>query len=147
MLHVFLHALLFLNRALKTLAFGRMHGDDVVDWLTQNVRNTDPDVLEIREQALQDLGRRGSLVVRRPVAPTGTNVVHGEDATGASSSNTVLTTNDRPTVAVNDDADSLYEPPESLYEPPGDSDTEGYVSPAVSEGFGSIGDLDFSDFE
>jgi hypothetical protein len=41
--------------------------------------------------------------------------------------------------------DSLYEPPESLCEPPGSVSSGGYVSPAVAEGMGSLGELVSSD--
>jgi hypothetical protein len=45
-----------------------------------------------------------------------------------------------------DDRDSdEYEPPESLYEPPGSVSSGGYVSPAATDGLGSLGDVVSSD--
>ena len=40
---------------------------------------------------------------------------------------------------------SVYEPPESLYEAPGSMSLGGYVSPAATDGLGSLGNLVSSD--
>ena len=139
---------LLLKRALFTLTTGRFQGADVVRWLDQNVRAVDPDVLHSRSEALGDITRS---CTRRP-SQRGTGRVVSTPATpdqpaadGSSSSTHVSQPSAQPATTLNEDTESLYEPPESLYAPPGDSDSDTYVSPAVSEGLGSLGELEESD--
>ena len=131
-------SVMYMRRALGTLTLGRMHAEDVADWLHRNVRLADPELLDSRNAALDDVrvfrhrGRR--------------SMVQTSGAGGATSSSGIATglhADERESAAgEEDDTSSVYEPPESLYEPPGDSESEGYVSPAATEGLGSVGELD-----
>ena len=115
-------------------------------WLTSHVHLTAEDVLRSRADAVQTLG----MPRRIPRAPAGYAHMRIDDA---SSSRTDLlnaaagadTEVAAPVVKLEaEDTESLYEPPESLYEPPGSVDSEGYISPAASEGLGSLGELVYS---
>ena len=111
-----------------------------MQWLQGHVLPTYADLMDSREDGVRRVQQR---IGRRVNA--GTRVLSG----GATSSTQMPQPGPAapPSPASSETDDNLYEPPESLHEPPGDSDSEGYVSPAATEGLGSVGDLVSTDEE
>jgi len=113
--------------SIRTLARGRLPlSVDAVQWLQRNVQHTADDIVDEHTAAVASVAPQVRIMATTPMR---TDV--------PSSSSTAATHPRAGEPPAEDDADSVYEPPESLYEPPGSVDSEGYVSPAATEGYHS----------
>jgi hypothetical protein len=115
----------------------------VTDWLEEHVHSTPLEVIAEDAQCRATLGAEPSTRAQRPGRRTNAHVRMTEPAVSTSQPPPELATERVDEAA--EDEDSLYDAPESLYEPPGSVSSGGYVSPAATEGMGSLGDLVSSD--
>lgn len=121
--------------ALRTLVTARAVGDDVHQWLRQNVPRTPAEDLEMHDAVLQRM-HHGDRPRRPPAAYTRLHVVDAtEGAGGPSASSSAVLLAAPPPVPVDTEAeDDTYTVPESLYWPPSGSSSDSYVSVAATDG-------------
>lgn len=135
--------------ALQTLVGRRPLTAEVKTWVDTTVPPCPDALLVRREMAMKDIaGWRG--VGQRTWSYSQLRIPSVVSADGASSSTAAAPAPNTGALIDNAagtapaDAESLYGYPESLYEPPGSDLSEGYVSPAATDGLGSLGELDES---